>query len=58
MTKMRLGGPTPNHSNAMGSSAMAGSGLNIDVNGPRASLPQRDKAARVVSTAATAIPSA
>jgi len=58
MTKMMVGVPRPHQISASGSSAIAGSGLNIEVRRPSASLPQRDNAATVVSTAAIATPSA
>src|SRR5438477_6886005 len=48
--------PRPNHSRASGISAMAGSGLNIEVSVSRISAPSRVVTARVVRTRATPAP--
>ena len=56
MTKMRLGMPSPNHSRASGSNAIAGSGLNMAVSVDRRWVPRRVDTARVVNTTASAMP--
>ena len=50
--------PSPNHSRASGISAMAGSGLNIEVSVSRISAPSRVVTASVVSTSAMPAPMA
>ena len=56
MTKIRLLAPSPNHSSASGSSAIAGSGLNIAVSVESRSVPTRVETATVVKIAAIASP--
>ena len=58
ITKTRLLAPSPNHSSASGSSAIAGSGLNIAVSVESRSVPTRVETASVVNTAAMASPTA
>ena len=58
MTNTRLLAPSPNHSSASGSSAIAGSGLNIAVSVERKSVPTRVETASVVKIAASASPAA
>jgi hypothetical protein len=50
--------PSPNQMRASGSSAMAGNGLNADVNVSSRSLPIRDIIARAVNSMAKASPMA
>ena len=57
-TNTRLPLPSPNQINASGNSAIAGSGLNIEVSVSRKSVPTRELIATVVSTAASAMPAA
>ncbi|SVJ79078.1 Uncharacterised protein [Klebsiella pneumoniae] len=56
-TKIRLFWPRPNQSSASGSSAIAGSGLNIAVRVPSRSRPNCVETARLVRTKARTIPS-
>ena len=56
ITNTRLLAPSPNHSSASGSSAIAGSGLNIAVSVDSRSVPTRVETASVVNTAASASP--
>ncbi|MNN71917.1 hypothetical protein D3C81_1879040 [compost metagenome] len=49
--------PSPNHSKASGSRAMAGSGLNIEVNVPSRSRPSCVETARLVRPNARTMPS-
>src|SRR5262249_33772923 len=56
ITNTRLLAPSPNQSSASGSSAMAGSGLNMAVRGERRSVPGRVETASVVNTAAVSSP--
>ena len=53
---MRLPLPSPNQTRASGSSAIAGSGLNIEVRVSRKSVPMRDVIATTVSSAASEMP--
>jgi hypothetical protein len=55
-TNDRLSGVRPNHSSASGSSAIAGSGLNMAVSVSRNSAPMRVMVANVVRSAAIATP--
>ena len=52
MTNTIAGGPSPNHNSASGSSAIAGSGLNIAVSVDSRSVPMRVETASVVTNAA------
>ena len=54
MTNTRLLAPSPNQSSASGSSAIAGSGLNIAVRVERKSVPTRVETASVVKMPASA----
>ena len=56
VTKTMLAVPSPNHSIASGSSAMAGSGLNIAVHVERKSAPMRCALAHNTSAADSASP--
>ena len=58
MTNTRLGMPRPNQSSASGSSAIAGSGLNIEVRVESRSVPKRVETASVVKAAAMPMPEA
>src|SRR6516225_8992590 len=58
MTNTMLPYPSPNQMSASGRSAIAGSGLNIDVRSSSRSVPSRDEIAITVSSAASTIPSA
>ena len=55
-TKTMLPTPRPNQISASGSSAIAGSGLNMAVSVSRKSVPIRELMAMTVSTAASAMP--
>ena len=57
-TKMMEISPSPNQMRASGSSAMAGSGLNADVNVSSRSLPIRDIMASAVNSMARTSPMA
>ncbi len=57
-TNTRLPLPSPNQISASGNSAIAGSGLNIEVSVSRKSVPTRELIATVVNTAASAMPAA
>ncbi|MNT81825.1 hypothetical protein D3C72_2214650 [compost metagenome] len=57
-TKTRLLVPSPNHSSASGSSAIAGSGLNMAVSVSSISRPKRVDTASEVSTKASTMPAA
>ncbi|MNT24750.1 hypothetical protein D3C72_1602420 [compost metagenome] len=56
-TKIRLLSPRPNQSRASGSKAMAGNGLNIEVNVLSRSRPNWVETARLVKPNASTIPS-
>ena len=58
ITNTRLVAPSPNQSSASGSSAIAGSGLNMAVKVERRSVPTRVDTAMVVNKAASASPMA
>ena len=56
ITNIRLGFPSPNQSRARGSSAMAGSGLNMELSVSSRSVPIRVLTAQAVRRVASAIP--